>query len=56
MIVSARAGLYQGYPSYGFTADLKYLKASYAFYIEELGAFAGQNPDRRNMVQIVLGF
>lgn len=56
MLVSLRAGLHQGYPSYGFTVDLWVLKASYAYYIEEIGAYAGQRPDRRNMVQLSFGF
>lgn len=56
MILAVRAGLYQGYPSFGFTADFWILKASYAHYIEELGAYAGQRPDRRNMAQVTFGF
>jgi hypothetical protein len=56
MLVLLRAGLHQGYPSYGFTVDLWVLKASYAYYIEEIGAYAGQRPDRRNMAQISFGF
>jgi hypothetical protein len=56
VILAVRAGLYQGYPSFGFTADFWILKASYAYYIEELGAYAGQRPDRRNMAQVSFGF
>ncbi|HET6466145.1 MAG TPA: hypothetical protein VLY20_03030 [Nitrospiria bacterium] len=56
MLVALRAGLHQGYPSYGFTVDLWVLKASYAYYIEEIGAYAGQRPDRRNIAQVSMGF
>jgi hypothetical protein len=56
ILLSIRAGVYQGYPSYGFTVDLKNLKASYAFYVEQLGPGSAQNVDRRNMIQIALGF
>jgi len=56
VILSIRGGVYQGYPSYGFTVDLKYLKASYAYYIEQLGSDIGPKLDRRNMVQVVFGF
>jgi len=56
VILSLRAGLHQGYPSYGLTVDIWVLKASYAYYIEEIGAYAGQIPDRRNMAQISFGF
>ncbi|HTN42352.1 MAG TPA: hypothetical protein VMN77_00980 [Nitrospiria bacterium] len=55
-LVTLRAGLHQGYPSYGAAVDFWAVKASYAYYIEELGAYAGQRPDRRNMVQISFGF
>lgn len=56
VILALRAGLHQGYPSYGLTADLWFMKLSYAYYIEEIGAYAGQLPDRRNMAQISFGF
>ncbi|MBI3810957.1 MAG: hypothetical protein HY283_01950 [Nitrospirae bacterium] len=56
VILALRAGLHQGYPSYGFTADLWFMKLSYAYYIEEIGAYAGQLPERRNMAQISFGF
>ena len=56
VILALRAGLHQGYPSYGFSVDLWIIEASYAYYIEEIGAYAGQRPDRRNMAQISFGF
>lgn len=56
VILAVRAGLHQGYPSFGLTADFWILKADYAFYIEEIGAYAGQRPDRRNVVQLSIGF
>lgn len=56
VILAVRAGFNQGYFGGGFTADLWILKLAYAYYIEELGAFAGQQPDRRHAAQLSLGF
>ena len=36
--------------------DLALLKIEYASYTEELGAYAGQRPDKRQTVQISLGW
>ena len=57
IIIGIRAGLHQGYPSYGFTVDFWVLKLDYAYYTEEIGAFAGQRKDRRHVAQLqLLGF
>ena len=56
VILALRAGFYQGYFSFGTTVDLWFLNLAYAYYIEEIGAYAGQNPDRRHIVQLSLGF
>jgi len=56
MILSVRAGFNQGYFGAGTTVDFWIFKAAYAFYIEEIGAAAGQNPDRRHIFQLSLGF
>ena len=55
-ILSVRAGLNQGYPAAGATLDFRYFKVLYAAYAEELGAYAGQRKDRRQEVQVSLGF
>lgn len=55
-ILSLRTGLHQGYISAGATVDLRVLKLAYAYSIEEIGAFAGQTPDRRHVAQLSLGF
>ncbi|MEW5804265.1 MAG: hypothetical protein AB1847_19390 [bacterium] len=54
--LALRVGLYQGYVSAGVTLDLWILKLDYANYAEEIGAYAGQRGDRRNVVQISLGW
>ena len=47
-----RAGLYQGYPSYG--AELRFfaVRVTYTSYAEELGAYAGQDMGRRHMLAL----
>ncbi len=54
--VSLRAGLYQGYGSFGAGLDLRYLRLEYANYAAEVGAFAGGQADRRHVAQISLGW
>lgn len=51
-----RAGLYQGYPTFG--ADIRLLAAtlSYVTYAEEIGAYAGQDKDRRHIVMLNIGW
>lgn len=55
-IISLRAGLNQGYPTAGATLDLWLLKVAAAYYVEEIGAFAGQRDDQRYVVQASIGF
>ncbi|WP_022851812.1 hypothetical protein [Limisalsivibrio acetivorans] len=55
-MLSARAGLHQGYASFGIGADLKYIGIDYSFYQEEMGAYAGQQEDERHIVTISAGF
>jgi hypothetical protein len=55
-IVSVRAGFNQGYFVAGMTADFAVVRLAYAYTVEEVGAYAGQTPDRRHMVQLSLGF
>ncbi len=55
-MLSLRAGLNQGYPTFGATLDLWLLKIAGAYYVEEIGAFAGQRDDQRYVVQASIGF
>jgi hypothetical protein len=55
-MLSLRAGLNQGYPTFGATLDLWLLKIAGAYYVEEIGAFAGQRDDQRVVVQASMGF
>jgi hypothetical protein len=49
-----RAGLYQGAPSYGLNLRLTVLEVGYAVYEEEVGAYAGQDRDKRQMLNLKL--
>ncbi|MCI0526934.1 MAG: hypothetical protein L0Y56_05700, partial [Nitrospira sp.] len=55
-MLSLRAGLNQGYPTFGATLNLWLLKIAGAYYVEEIGAFAGQRDDQRYVVQASIGF
>ncbi len=55
-ILSLRAGLSQGYGSFGAGLDFKLLKIEYANYAEELSSFAGGKVDRRHVAQVSLGW
>lgn len=51
-----RAGINQGYPTYGAELDIWALRLGYVFYSEEMGAHAGQDKDDRHLVQLTLGW
>ena len=55
LILSVRSGFHQGYWGGGLTLDFDLLRLEYAYYVEEVGAFAGQRPDHRHMIQLTLG-
>lgn len=55
-VLSVRGGLYQGYASFGATVDLKLFKIDYANYAAEVGSYSGINEDRRQVVQVSLGW
>lgn len=44
-LLTIRGGLYQGYPTIGFTLNLLFLKLSFAYYTKELGMFPGTLPE-----------
>jgi hypothetical protein len=54
--LSLRGGLYQGSTTYGANLRLLLLQVGYATYEEEVGAYAGQDKDRRHMVNITFGW
>lgn len=50
-LLTARGGLHHGYLTYGATLDLSFLQIDVASYAEELGAYPGQEEDRRYVAQ-----
>lgn len=57
-IVNFRLGLgiNQGYPSFGFGLKLVAIDISFSGYTEELGVYAGQDPDTRYVLSVSLGY
>ncbi len=51
-----RTGLHQGYWTAGAGVNVWALRINYAYYTEELGAYAGQFADSRHVLEIVLGW
>lgn len=56
MSFGLRAGLYQGYPTFGADLRLLIFTVSYVTYAEEVGAYAGQDKDRRHLVFLNIGW
>jgi len=54
--MAVRAGLYQGYGTFGADLRIFILTMSYTSYAEEVGAYAGQDKDRRHLVTLNLGW
>lgn len=53
-IITARAGLYQGYITYGLGIDLGLVNLDFAKWTTELGAAPGQMPSERYLVELSL--
>ena len=51
-----RTGLHQGYWTAGAGVNIWALRINYAYYTEELGAYAGQYADTRHVIEVVLGW
>jgi len=51
-----QAGMYQGHSTYGFDFRAAIVKVAYTVYTEEIGAYSGQDPDRRQMIQLSIGW
>lgn len=56
IILAIRAGINQGWATFGADIDLWILKVRYATYSEELGQYAGQKENRRHVAQVSIGF
>lgn len=54
--MTVRAGMYESYPTYGADLRLFFATVSYVKYSEEVGAYAGQDRDDRQMVQLTIGW
>lgn len=55
-ILTIRGGLYQGYPTVGFTLNLLIAKLSFAYYTKELGMFPGTLPESNFIVTLSLSW
>lgn len=53
-VVSLRAGFHQGYLSAGLGCNFWLMRLDFATYAEERGAYPGQRPDRRYLLQLGL--
>ncbi len=51
-LLTIRGGLYQGYPTFGFTLNLLLAKLSFAYYTKELGMFPGTLPESNFVVTL----
>lgn len=56
MQLTGKMGVYNTAPTYGIEARLAFLTLNLASYVEEVGAYAGQNIDRRTTVSAVIGW
>jgi len=52
----ARLGFNQGYPTIGIGANIFAMKLDYAYYTDELGKYAGQDPYGKHVICIGLSF
>lgn len=53
-LIDLRAGMSQGYPTYGAAIDFWFLRAEGAMWKEELGEYPGQTPQQRYEVSVSL--
>ena len=54
--LALRAGMYESSPTLGFDLRLLVFTVSYAMYTEEIGAYAGQDKDRRQLLTVNIGW
>jgi hypothetical protein len=53
-LIDIRAGISQGYYTAGLGVDIGFIEAGVATWAQELGAYPGQEPDRRYMAQLTM--
>ncbi len=51
-LIDLRAGINQGYMTYGFGMDFLIMQLDFAQYFQELGAYPGQTPENRVQVEL----
>jgi hypothetical protein len=54
--MSLRAGMYEGTPTFGADLRLLIFSLSYVMYTEQLGAYPGQDKDKRQLVTLDIGW
>jgi hypothetical protein len=54
--MNVRTGLYQGYTTFGTDLRLTIVTLAYTTYAEEIGAYAGQEKDRRHILSLNVGW
>jgi len=54
--MALRTGLYQGYYTAGADLRLTIVKLMFTTYAEEVGAYAGQDEDRRYLLSVGFGW
>lgn len=54
--MTLRTGIYQGYLTFGMDMRLLIFNLSYVTYAEEVGAYAGQDNDRRHLLTLNIGW
>jgi hypothetical protein len=54
--LALRAGMYEKAPTFGIDVRLLFLTVSYAMYTEEVGAYAGQDKDKRQLITLDIGW
>ena len=54
--LALRLGMYESSPTFGFDLRLLFITASYAMYTEEIGAYAGQDKDKRQLLTVNIGW
>jgi hypothetical protein len=55
-MLAFRGGINQGYPTFGVGLNLLFLRLDYAYYVDELGQFAGSLPEPNHMITIAFRF
>ena len=54
--MAVRAGMYEGYPTFGADLRLLIFTFSYTMYSEEVGAYAGQDRNKRQILTVNVGW